>query len=473
MLFGFILTIILGRYLGAEDLGLYRMSSTIYGFVILIAALGIPSAIIKYVAESKQDQEKINSLVSSCILTSFIIGIVISIIFYLCAGCISKLFNMPNLYTLLIILSIIFPFALVSNVLLGFLNGLRYMKQYAIATVFQGLFTFVVSFLLIYLGYGVQGVIISMILSSMGYFVYILYISKNYFQFTLSNYITNIRETLNFGIKVLLSNGINQINYQADTILIGYFTNAVYVGYYSIAVMLSTFFWLIPQSIQAITYPAISEYWSKNNLEAIQMIVDKSIKYSACLLIPIGMLVTFLSQPIIDTIYGNNFDVAILPLQILILGTIINGSLQRPIGSILYAIGLPDLNLKIFTFAAIGNIFLNILLIPLIGIVGASIATTFSYIFITFLILHYTLKYTHIKIDFAWILKIGAFSVIIFLINSYLSKIFSFIGIILIAIFSITIWLYFLSDDDKSYILNYIKSITHIVVSKINIITGD
>jgi O-antigen/teichoic acid export membrane protein len=41
------------RYLGAGDLGLYRMTSTIYGIALLFAAIGIPATMIKYVAEFK------------------------------------------------------------------------------------------------------------------------------------------------------------------------------------------------------------------------------------------------------------------------------------------------------------------------------------------------------------------------------------------------------------------------------------
>ena len=42
-----IITITLGRYLGAGDLGLYRMVSTIYGIAMLVAAIGIQAAMIK------------------------------------------------------------------------------------------------------------------------------------------------------------------------------------------------------------------------------------------------------------------------------------------------------------------------------------------------------------------------------------------------------------------------------------------
>ena len=46
---GFVITILLGRYLGAGDLGLYRMASTIYGIAMLVAAIGIPAVILQTV----------------------------------------------------------------------------------------------------------------------------------------------------------------------------------------------------------------------------------------------------------------------------------------------------------------------------------------------------------------------------------------------------------------------------------------
>ena len=50
---GFVITVLLGRSLGAGNLGLYRMTTTIYGIALLVAAISIPAAMIKYVAEFK------------------------------------------------------------------------------------------------------------------------------------------------------------------------------------------------------------------------------------------------------------------------------------------------------------------------------------------------------------------------------------------------------------------------------------
>ena len=39
------------RYLGAGDLGLYRMTSTIYGIAMLVSSWSILAEMVKYVAE--------------------------------------------------------------------------------------------------------------------------------------------------------------------------------------------------------------------------------------------------------------------------------------------------------------------------------------------------------------------------------------------------------------------------------------
>ena len=455
---GFVVTVLLGRYLGAGDLGLYRMVSTIYGVAMLFAAIGIPAAIIKYVAEFKDDRDKSDAIVSSGVITSLIIGIVFSVLFYFLSGIFEGLFDMPGLSGLLRLLSPVFPFALVGGALLGLLNGRREMKRYGLATIFQSVVMLVVSVSLIYCGYGVTGVVIGVVIASVGWCLYLLLLTRGYFEITFDGYRGNTKTMLVFGVQIFGANAINMINYQADIILIGYFLTATDVGYYAVAVGLSRFFWLIPQAIQTIIYPATSEYWATNNHSALQTMIGKSMKYTACVLLPIGLGVGFFAEEIITTIFGEGFSYAVLPLQILLVGTIINGAVQRPIGSILYSIGRPDLNLRIFAGAAIANIILNLLLIPYLGIMGAAVATTTSFLIIVYLILLYTTKMTKVVIDYAWFAKIGFVAVACIVIYYFLGNINCyFVGGLVIIASVLTVWFHFLSNDDKSYFIDLIK----------------
>ncbi|NVO65953.1 oligosaccharide flippase family protein [Methanofollis tationis] len=58
----FILRIFIGKYLGAEGLGVYTLTFTIYFFGMVFAAFGIHVALTKYIAEFLEDRETIDSV---------------------------------------------------------------------------------------------------------------------------------------------------------------------------------------------------------------------------------------------------------------------------------------------------------------------------------------------------------------------------------------------------------------------------
>jgi len=199
-------------------LGLYRMASTIYGIAMLVAAIGIPAAMIKYVAEFKDDRTKFNQIVSSGVITSLFLGIGFVALFYFSSGLFADIFNMPRLSGLLKILSPVFPFALVGGALLGLLNGLREMKKYAAATIIQSVLMVIITVALIYFGFGVAGAVIGVVLSSIGSCTYLIWICRAYFDITLEGYTQTTKKLLRFGAQILAANAINMINYQADTL---------------------------------------------------------------------------------------------------------------------------------------------------------------------------------------------------------------------------------------------------------------
>ena len=449
---GFVITVLLGRYLGAGDLGLYRMTTTIYGIAMLFATIGIPAAMIKYVAEFKNDRTKFNQIVSSGVVTSLFLGIGFIALFYLSSGLFAGIFNIPELPGLLKLLSPIFPFALVGGALLGLLNGIREMKKYAAATIIHSVLMVIVTVVLIYYGFGVAGAVIGIVLSSVGNCLFLILVSRNYFEITFSEYVSTTKNMLKFGVKVLAGGSINEINNQLDIILIGFFLVSTDVGYYAVAVGLSRFFWSIPLSVQRITYPATSSYWSENNHSALRKMIDKSMKYCTVILVLIGLGIGFFANDIITIIFKEDFVYAVLPLQILLVGTVIRGSIAQPIGGSLSGIGRPGLALKIIAIIATINATLDIILIPQIGIVGAAIATTISLSAGAFIGLYLVVKHLSIKIDVKWFLKIlgvALIAIVLFKFGMVFVNPFLVGGALLIG-YSILIFKFFLTEEDKN-----------------------
>ena len=461
---GFVITITLGRFLGAGDLGIYRMASTLYGIVMLFAAVGIPATITKYVAEFKNDRIKFNQIVSSGVITSLFLGVGFAVLFYFSSGLFADIFDMPGLSGLIKILSPVFPFALVGGALLGLLNGIREMTKYTVATIIQSVLMVIITVVLIYCGFGVAGAVAGVVLSSVGSCLFLIFVSRNYFKITLIEYLSTTKKMLRFGVQVLAAGSINEINNQLDIILIGFFLISTDVGHYAVAVGLSRFFWLIPLSVQRITYPATSSYWSENNHSALSNMLNKSMKYCTIILVLIGLGVGFFAKDIITTLFKEDFIYAVLPLQILLVGTVIRGSIAQPIGGSLSGIGRPGLTLKIVAIIATINATLDIILIPQIGIVGAAIATTISLSAGAFIGLFLVVKFVHIKFDVKWylgIIGVALMAIVLFKFGMVFVNQFLLGGVILIG-YSILIFRFFLTEEDK----DMFKSLTYPLIHR-------
>lgn len=464
MLLGFIITVLLGRYLGAGDLGLYRMASTIQGITMIFAGIGLPAALLKYVAEYRNDRHKTNMIVSSGIITTIFLGIFFSILLYSLSGIFQDYFKMPGLSHLLRLLSPIFPFALVGAVQLGLLNGLREMKKYAKGLIVQSILMMVISVPLIYWGFGAAGAVIGVVLSSIGMNIYLTQVTNAYFNITFDEYARTTKKMLQFGVKVFAAGSINLINNRIDIIIIGLYLTSADLGYYTVAISLSSFFWLIPLSIQTITGPATSTYWKEKNQIAINYMLDKSMKYCTILLVLIGLGVGFFAEYIITVIFAKKeFISAVLPLQILLIGTVIRGSIAQPIGGSLSGIGRPGVDLITVAVISIINITMDIILVPKIGIIGAAIATTISLSSGSFVTLYYVRKFVAIKIDFYWFLKIIAvvlIAIMLFKFGVLFIDPFLLGGAILIG-YTILIYNFFLTEEDISFIRSLFHSLIY------------
>ena len=163
---GLLVSVLLGRYLGAADLGLYKMASVIYSIASLFIAIGIPATITKFVAESGNDNQRISVVVSSGLIATCMIGAVSVPAFFFLSGPFESAFGIDGLAPVLRLITATLPFALVGGVFLGVLNGLREMRKFATATILQASLMFSLSVIVILSGFGVNGVIISMAISS-------------------------------------------------------------------------------------------------------------------------------------------------------------------------------------------------------------------------------------------------------------------------------------------------------------------
>jgi O-antigen/teichoic acid export membrane protein len=130
---------------------------------------------------------------------------------------------------------------------------------------------------------------------------------------------------------------------------------------------------------------------SKNEKKFSNELLKKHNKIMG-ILIPIILLYGIITYFIIPIIFGINFDNAKFITLILLPGTYAITSFNI-LNADLSARGFPKYGLIIFTYGALSNIVLNIILIPIFDIYGSALSSTISYIFCS-IIFYY--KYTSI-----------------------------------------------------------------------------
>lgn len=180
-----------------------------------------------------------------------------------------------------------------------------------------------------------------------------------------------------FGISIYLATLFIYLNYRVDQIFIKNILGEAQMGIYSIAVALAELLFLIPSSVGTALLGKLYNI-SNNSYDERKRIISLTVKYTFYICVIIG-IIGIMMTPLITVVYGKAYADATLPTCILFVG-IIFASIGKVSSSYFQSIGNTRPHLIITAITLLNNIILNIILIPTIGIVGAAIASTVSYI---------------------------------------------------------------------------------------------
>jgi O-antigen/teichoic acid export membrane protein len=410
----FILRIFLARYLGAADLGLYSLAFAFYSFGLVLSGFGIGAALTKYTAQYKGDSSRLRSLLSSGRAISLASGCLMGIMLYLLSPLIAdRLFHMPEMRNLLRIVALAFPCIALEKAYLGFLNGLRQMRAFAIINIGQNVLVVVLTAVLVVLGAGVAGAVLALVLPVVLFSVLSLYPIRGFISKpNLIQHSTEIKAMMSFSLYVVLASAISATQGQVDTFMVGYYMNTTEVGYFAAALMVALGMGLPSSAIQMITGPDIAGYWGNRDVKSIESMVNRVMKLTAVFMIPLVFVVAFFANELSTIVFGDGFAPAGSPLQILMVGTLF-GSVQTSVGSALSSTAFVKVLFKLNSMMLISSIIMNILLIPHFGVVGAAVSNSTPIVvaaLLCFYIMHRLIK---IRIDWAWFARLLLFTSLI------------------------------------------------------------
>ena len=145
---------------------------------------------------------------------------------------------------------------------------------------------------------------------------------------------------------------------------------------------------------KTITSVDISEAF-KSSKEKIIKSYALGVRYLIIIMLPIAIGVTLLSDGLILLIYGHEFTGSTTALQILI-WSILLGGINLVFLNLLVSIDRQKLNTLSVGICAIVNIFLNLILIPVLSYNGAAIATIMTNVVLFIVAFYFVSKYLQV-----------------------------------------------------------------------------
>lgn len=198
-------------------------------------------------------------------------------------------------------------------------------------------------------------------------------------------------------LPLLMMSGFNVINHRADIIMVGFFKGTTDAGIYSVAVHLSNFMVLGLTAINLIAAPLISHLYAQNKRKDLQRMASLSALGIAIFTVPAAIIMLFCGKWLLGLFGGEgDFIVGYDSLVFLVIGQSVN-ALTGSVGYLLTMTGYQKEAAIVMGITALINIALNVILIPMMGIKGAAIATMISTIVWKFAM--YVIVRRNLKID--------------------------------------------------------------------------
>lgn len=237
----------------------------------------------------------------------------------------------------------------------------------------------------------------SSIVSGVGYYLLGCIIKSIYFTKKL-NFHFNIKlfsikklvEYAKFGFFPMIALLLTTLNYRLDVIMLEQYTfiTMSQIGIYSIGTGLSEKALLIPDAIKEILLSKLAKGKGEDEVARVMRISFFASIFTA-------ILITIFSGVVIRIFYGSEYVGAEQVTYISIWGTI-TMVFFKMVSQYNVIQHKQHLNVVFLSIAIAINVVLNMLLIPLLGLNGAAIATAIGYLISSLIFLTYFHKVTHI-----------------------------------------------------------------------------
>lgn len=373
MMLSLVVSVITARYLGPGNFGLLGYGAAYVTFFTALCNLGINSIIIKNFVDHPEEQgEAIGTTIVLRAISSALSALLI-------VGLVSLIDRDESLtITVVALCSIALVFQIFDTINYWF--QFRYQsKVTSIATLIAYVVVSAYKIVLLILGKDVRWFAFATSVDFMciGLFLFLAYRRNSGPQLKFS--MAKAKELLGSSYHYILSGLMVAIYGQTDKLMLKQMLSEVEVGYYSTAQAICNMWVFVLAAIIDSMYPTIMRLYQTDSPS-----FDRKNRQLYCIVFYLSMFVSlfflFFGDLVIRILYGAEYAPASVPLKIITLYTAFS-YLGVARNAWIVCKGTQSYLKYMYLSAAVINVALNFLLIPVMGVSGAALASLITQIF--------------------------------------------------------------------------------------------
>ncbi|WEL24019.1 flippase [Candidatus Nanohalovita haloferacivicina] len=373
----------IARYVGPDAYGQLSLALMVTGIVSTVAYLAVGNGLKKFIPEfrTRDDMASIKGIVLNALELTVPLSLVLfGLVFFGAEFIATTFFDNTAIIPLIKILSFTIPIGTLVSIFFDTTLGFnKIIYKTGTVRILQNVVQLGVTLALLFLGFNVvsaawgwlAGTTLSAIL---GFYFMEKKVGPILFSDVKAKH--HRKKLLHFSAPLLLSGIIGTLLGWADTGMLGYYMTDYEVGLYNAALPTAMLILLPHKAIGSLAITSFSEL-KERDAESIEASMQTATRWVFSLVLPTFLILLLFSETILQILWGGQYTEASFALSILACGYLINATVGR-VGSFLNSTGHTRYILYNNIAALTLNLILNILLIPIYGIIGAAIATATS-----------------------------------------------------------------------------------------------
>ncbi|MEW6407228.1 MAG: flippase [Patescibacteria group bacterium] len=446
------MTIVLARFLGVENFGIYSTAVAFAAIFLVFNDLGMNTYLIR---EGSRDKTKLPVLFGN----GLVIELIMSLILYFAIVVAAIILKYPpqviSLISLIAIATLIYEGRKIFEGV--FCVNLKF-KIIGWQQIFYSVLLFILTLLVVLKNPDLKNIAYVQIFVSVVILLFFIFILLKFLKPKVV--LSQIYPMLTGAFAFCLSHFFFIIYFQTDTVILSIFKDSHDVGLYSAVYRLVVAIFIFSQIILQTCMPVIYRI-AMSEREKLKRIYRVLVKYLGTFGLAASCGLFFLAKPIVLLAYGKKYEGAIIILQILAWFIFLK-FLSSVFSTYLLSTSKQNRRAAIQGVAAFLNLVLNLILIPKFGFIAAAATTLFSEFFLAAVYYIITTRDFKEKMIFLFLPVLKSFlpaavlALFLYFTKDYFNVIVT--AILGAVIFGLSLWVFrFFGEYDKKLIKQIIS----------------